>query len=88
MQITKELLSNLGALSLEHYYLLYCKYYTNGMLVTYRPRDSVYSDLIIWGYLTPSKSISSKGKEFLEDLWVKSQMAKELISHAEAFEEF
>ena len=88
MQITKELLSHLGVLSLEHYYLLYCKYYTNGMLVTYKPQAKIYEDLISWGYLTKAKNISSAGRKFLEKLWEKANMFAHIQDYSADFEEF
>lgn len=69
MQITDRILRELDTeFTLEHYYLLYAKYYANGMLTHYRPKDDVYYDLMALQLLTKGKKISKEGRKFLENL--------------------
>lgn len=89
MKITDKVLQLLDSeLTLEHYYLLYAKYYANGMLVHYRPKDDVYYDLMALELLTKNKSISKKGRKFLEEFWDKASITNHKSGLNDKFEEF
>lgn len=67
-------------IGLEHYIVLFSKYFSLGWLSSYKIRDIVYTHLTNLGYLSTHKSLLSPGKaviEAVENTWNEGDFREE-----------